>query len=101
MNKFTQIRRILLLILVLNWLVAFAKVIYGLMTRCASMTADGVHSFGDGASNIIGIVGIWAASKPEDEDHPYGHKKFETIATLGIAIILFLAAFNIEKEAAL
>lgn len=99
MDKFTKIRRILILVLVLNWLVAFSKLIYGLLTRCAAMTADGVHSFGDGASNIIGLVGIWAASKPKDETHPYGHKKFETIATFGIAVILFLAAFNILRDA--
>ncbi len=98
MDKFVKIRRILVLILVLNWLVAFSKIIYGLMTKCASMTADGVHSFGDGASNIIGLVGIWAASKPRDNGHPYGHKKFETFATLGIAIILFLAAIEILRE---
>lgn len=101
MNKFLQIRRILIVILVINWLVAFSKIIYGVITKCASMTADGIHSFGDGASNVIGLVGIWAASKPKDEAHPYGHKKFETIATLGIAIILFLAAFNILREAGL
>lgn len=101
MDKFKKIKRILILVLIFNWLVAFSKIIYGLITRCASMTADGVHSFGDGASNIIGLVGIWAASKPKDEDHPYGHKKFETIATLGIAVILFLAAFNIIREAVL
>jgi len=99
MDKFKEIKRILILILALNWLVAFSKIIYGIITRCASMTADGVHSFGDGASNIIGMVGIWAAAKPRDEHHPYGHKKFETIATLGIAVILFLAAFNILRDA--
>jgi len=99
MDKFKEIRRILILVLVFNWLVAFSKIIYGLITKCASMTADGVHSFGDGASNIIGLVGIWAASKPEDESHPYGHKKFETFATLGIAIILFLAAYDILRNA--
>lgn len=99
MNKFIKIRRILILILALNWFVAFSKIIYGLMTSCASMTADGFHSFGDGASNILGLVGIWAASRPKDETHPYGHKKFETIATLGIAVILFIASFNIIKEA--
>jgi len=98
-DKFSQIRRILILILVFNWLVAFTKIIYGLITRCASMTADGVHSFGDGASNVMGLLGIWMASKPKDEDHPYGHKKFETIATLGIAVILFLASFNILRDA--
>jgi len=95
MDKFSKIRRILIIILAFNWLVALSKIIYGLITKCASMTADGVHSFGDGASNIVGLAGIWAASKPKDEDHPYGHKKFETIATLGIAVILFIAAFNI------
>ena len=99
MDKFTQVRRILIVILVLNWLVAFSKIIYGIITKCASMTADGVHSFGDGASNIIGLVGIWVAVRPRDETHPYGHKKFETFATLGIAVILFIAAFNILKDA--
>lgn len=99
MEKFSQIRRILIVILVLNWLVAFSKIIYGLITKCASMTADGVHSFADGASNVIGLVGIWVASKPSDQSHPYGHKKFETIATLGIAVVLFIAAFDIFRDA--
>lgn len=99
MDNFKKIQRILITILIFNWLVALSKIIYGIFTKCASMTADGVHSFGDGASNIIGLLGVWAASKPRDEEHPYGHKKFETIATLGIAAILFLAALNIFKEA--
>ncbi len=98
MDKFKAIRRILIVILFFNWLVAFSKLIYGLITRSAAMTADGVHSFADGASNIIGLVGIWAASKPVDEDHPYGHKKYETIATLGISVMLFLASFDIIKD---
>lgn len=98
MDKFKEIRRILIIILFFNWLVAFSKLIYGLVTKSAAMTADGVHSFADGASNIIGLVGIWAASKPVDEDHPYGHKKYETIATLGISVMLFLASFDIIKD---
>lgn len=98
MDKFKEIRRILIVILFFNWLVAFSKLIYGLVTKSAAMTADGVHSFADGASNIVGLVGIWAASKPVDEDHPYGHKKYETIATLGIAAMLFLASFDIIKD---
>ncbi|MDO8602794.1 MAG: cation diffusion facilitator family transporter [Candidatus Omnitrophota bacterium] len=98
MDKFKEIRRILIVILFFNWLVAFSKLVYGLITKSAAMTADGVHSFADGASNIIGLVGIWAASKPVDEDHPYGHKKYETVATLGIAVMLFLASFDIIKD---
>ncbi|MBU1913147.1 MAG: cation diffusion facilitator family transporter [Candidatus Omnitrophica bacterium] len=98
MDKFKEIKRILIVILFFNWLVAFSKLIYGLITKSAAMTADGVHSFADGASNIIGLVGIWAASKPIDDDHPYGHKKYETVATLGISVMLFLASFDIIKD---
>src|SRR3989338_11651809 len=99
MDKFKEIRRILIVILFFNWLVAFSKLIYGLVTKSAAMTADGAHSFADGASNIIGLVGIWAAAKPVDEDHPYGHKKYETFATLVISVVLFLASFDIIKDA--
>lgn len=98
MDKFKKVKQILIVILLFNWLVAFSKLIYGLITKSASMTADGVHSFADGASNIIGLVGIYAAAKPIDEDHPYGHRKYETIATLGIAFMLFWASFDIIKD---
>ncbi|MBI4982763.1 MAG: cation transporter [Candidatus Omnitrophica bacterium] len=97
-EHYTKIRNILLLILVLNWLVAFAKIIYGFITRCTSMTADGFHSLSDGASNVIGIIGIHFACQPIDKDHPYGHKKYETFFSLGIAFMLFLLSFNLARE---
>ena len=62
------------------------------------MTADGFHSLSDGASNIIGVVGIHLASQPKDKDHPYGHKKYETFFSLGIAFLLFLVAIGIVHE---
>jgi cation diffusion facilitator family transporter len=62
------------------------------------MTADGFHSLADGASNIIGLVGIHFACQPKDSDHPYGHKKYETFFALGIAGMLFLVAFNQTKQ---
>ncbi len=97
-QHYRSVKRILILILMLNWAVAFAKVIYGILSRCASMTADGFHSLSDGASNIIGLAGITFACLPKDKDHPYGHKKYETFFSLGIAGLLFLLAFNIIKE---
>lgn len=99
LNRFTQIRKVLLYVLVLNWIVAFAKIIYGLITSCASMSADGMHSFSDGASNIIGLIGIWAASQPVDKGHPYGHKKYETFSAIGIAMLLILICVQILHEA--
>jgi len=95
---YKSIKRILIIILILNWVVAFAKILYGIFSRCESMTADGFHSLSDGASNIIGLIGIHFASKPEDSDHPYGHKKYETFFSLGIAILLFILSFNLLKE---
>ena len=97
-DRFQRIRRILVYILILNWGVSAAKLIYGWLTRSASMTADGFHSFADGSSNIIGLVGIWIASRPIDENHPYGHKKYETLTAVGISALLFLVCINVVRE---
>ncbi len=97
-ERYLKIRRVLIYVLFLNWGVAAAKLFYGWVTRSASMTADGFHSFSDGSSNIIGLIGIWIASRPIDETHPYGHKKFETLTSVGISILLFLVCFNVVRE---
>jgi cation diffusion facilitator family transporter len=94
-QHFTQIKRILIAILGLNWAVALAKIVYGLHTNCSSMTADGFHSLSDGTSNIIGLIGIHIAAKPKDINHPYGHKKYETFFTLGIAGLLLVISLNL------
>jgi cation diffusion facilitator family transporter len=90
-----QVRLVLWTILGLNIAVALAKIIYGQMTRSVSMTADGYHSLSDGSSNIIGLVGIWLASRPIDRDHPYGHQKFETFTTIGIAALLLFVVVEV------
>ena len=97
-KHYQKIRKILVVVLILNWAVALAKIIYGLSSRCFSMTADGFHSLSDGTSNIIGIVGIHLACQPVDKDHPYGHKKYETLFSLGIAAMLFIVSFNLLRQ---
>ena len=97
-KHYQKIRKILLIILALNWLTALAKIIYGLSSRCASMTADGFHSLSDGTSNLIGLLGIHFACQPVDKDHPYGHKKYETFFSLIISAMLFILAFNLVKQ---
>lgn len=96
--RYERIRRILLLILALNWGVAVAKILYGLVSHFNSMVADGFHSLSDGLSNVIGIIGITIASQPADKDHPYGHKKFETLFSFAITALLLLLCFNLLKE---
>ncbi|MFA5085555.1 MAG: cation diffusion facilitator family transporter [Candidatus Omnitrophota bacterium] len=97
-KRFRDIKRILLIILVLNWGVALAKIFYGYATNFMSMIADGFHSLADGASNIIGLIGITLACRPPDKDHPYGHKKYETFFALAIAGMLFFVCFNLFTE---
>jgi cation diffusion facilitator family transporter len=97
-EHYNKVRSILILVLILNWVVALAKIFYGLFTHFSSMTADGFHSLSDGTSNIIGLIGIQLACQPTDRDHPYGHKKYETLFSLVIAALLFIVAFNLTKE---
>jgi cation diffusion facilitator family transporter len=96
--KQKEAKKVLWVTLVLNWAVAAAKLGFGITIRSASMTADGFHSFSDGASNIIGLIGLSVSSKPVDESHPYGHQKFETIASLGIGVLLSLVALDIIRD---
>ncbi|MGB5217870.1 MAG: cation diffusion facilitator family transporter [Smithella sp.] len=96
-KHYRDIQKVLWLVLFLNWAVAAAKIIYGYMTGSTSMAADGFHSLADGTSNIIGLIGIHFCSQPTDEDHPYGHKKYETLFALGIAAMLLVVAFSLGK----
>ena len=93
-----EIKKVLWQILLLNLLVAAAKLAYGQWTGMLSMWADGLHSLFDGASNVVGLVGIWAAAHPPDQSHPYGHRKFETFAAFGISVFLFLACLKILES---
>jgi len=82
-----------------NIAVAVAKIIMGNLTKSSSMTADGFHSITDGSSNIIGLIGIGIAAKPIDDDHPYGHRKFETLTGLFIVGMLVFIGFKIITDA--
>ncbi len=100
MNEYYRtVRKILIYILILNFAVALAKVIYGYYSNTLSMLTDGFHSFFDGASNIVGIIGITLASRPADEKHQYGHWKIETFSSIIIAVLLFLVCLEIVQSA--
>ncbi|MEE9139007.1 MAG: cation diffusion facilitator family transporter [candidate division NC10 bacterium] len=90
-----KIRRVLALTLILNWSVAAVKLGYGAWSATLSMVADGFHSLLDGSANIIGLIAISFALLPADPSHPYGHRKFESFAALGISLLLLLAAYEI------
>jgi cation diffusion facilitator family transporter len=83
----------------LNWLVAAVKIAVGYAINSVSMIADGFHSLFDGASNIIGLVGLTIAAREQDETHPYGHKKYETFTAVGISLLLFVTCFEVIELA--
>jgi cation diffusion facilitator family transporter len=91
--------RVLARVLVLNIAVACAKLGFGYATGALSIISDGFHSLTDGASNVMGIVAIRAARKPPDEDHPYGHRKYETLAAAGIFVFLMLVVIEVVQTA--
>ena len=97
-QKAAQIRRILFGTLGANWAVAGAKLLVGVLSGTMSLMADGFHSFLDGSSNIIGLISLQAATKPADTRHPYGRRKYEAFAAVGISMLLVLACYEIVKE---
>jgi len=98
-DRYKRIRNVLLVVLVLNVAVALAKLVYGVLSNSAAMEADGFHSLFDGASNVIGLVGMWYAGRPADEEHPYGHDKFETFAAAVIGGLLVFAGYTVGRSA--
>lgn len=93
-----KIRFVLIITLGLNLIVSTTKLVLGSYTNSSSIVADGVHSLSDGFNNIVGIIAITLAYKPADENHPYGHKKIETMLSMFISIILFIMGFTILKD---
>ncbi|MFM8532766.1 MAG: cation diffusion facilitator family transporter, partial [Acidimicrobiia bacterium] len=78
---------------------AVAKIALGMATGAVSVLSDGYHSLTDTASNVVGIIGVRIAGAPPDEDHPYGHRKFETMASVGILIFLLLVLREVLSAA--
>jgi cation diffusion facilitator family transporter len=90
---------VLLRVLALNVGVALAKIGFGYATGAISILSDGFHSLTDAASNVVGLVGIRAAQEPPDEDHPYGHRKYETVAAAVVTVFLLLVVVEVLRNA--
>jgi cation diffusion facilitator family transporter len=93
------VKRVLWTTLGLNLLVSASKITVGKLSGSMSMVADGYHSLIDGTNNVVGLVVASFAYRPPDEGHPYGHRKFETAATLLIGLALLGVAYHVISEA--
>ena len=98
-TRHRAVTRVLLKVFATNVCMALAKLVLGYATGGVSIVSDGYHSLTDSASNLIALVGLRAARKPPDVDHPYGHQKYETLASAGIFVFLLLAVLEIARNA--
>lgn len=98
-ERANAVTRVLLRVLLLNLAVAGAKLVFGYATGAVSIVSDGFHSLTDAASNVMGFVGVRVSRKPPDEDHPYGHRKYETLAAAGIFVFLLMVVIEVVRTA--
>jgi len=98
-DRYADVSRVLVRVLFLNLAVAVAKIAFGYASGAVSILSDGFHSLTDAGSNVVGLVGVRAANRPPDEDHPYGHRKYETVAAAAVTVSLLLAVIEILRHA--
>ena len=80
---------------IVNFILLALKFIAGILGHSAALIADAVHSLSDFITDIIVIVFVKISGKPEDEDHKYGHGKYETLATALIGVALFAVGIGL------
>ena len=98
-DRTARIKRVLLGLLVANVAVLGAKVAIGVSTSSLSVLGDGVHSAVDAMNNVLALAVTHIAAKAPDEDHPYGHRKFETLGALAIVVFLSISGFELIRGA--
>lgn len=86
MNREQQIYRATWIGFFVNMVLSAGKLVAGIMGRSGAMIADGVHSASDFATDLVVLIFVKVSAMPKDEDHDYGHGKFETLATIIIGL---------------
>jgi cation diffusion facilitator family transporter len=94
-----QVRRVLYLEGASDLAVLLAKIVVGLSTSSLTILGDAVHSLTDLSNNVVALVIMRLACAPPDREHPYGHRKFETLAVFVLATLLTVFAFELALRA--
>jgi len=97
--RYRQVRRVTLVGSAVDLLLGVSKIAGGWLSHSNALTADGVHSLSDLATDVAVLYAAKHAHAEADEDHPYGHARIETAATVGLGVALMLIGFGIAYEA--
>ncbi len=98
-TRAASVRTVLICILVANVAVVLAKFVIGLRTGSLAVFGDAMHSSVDSINNVLALLVITVAARGPDEEHPYGHQKFETLGALAIVGFLSVTGFELVKGA--
>jgi cation diffusion facilitator family transporter len=94
----SSVRRVLIGVLLINASVTATKFVVGALSGSIAVLADAFNSLIDSVSNVIGLLAVRAAADPPDADHPYGHRRYETLATLSIGALLLLTGWEVLRN---
>jgi cation diffusion facilitator family transporter len=100
-SEYVLKRRVTLVGGAVNLVLAAGKVVLGFIGQSQALIADGIHSLSDLISDIFVLVATRFGSQGPDAEHPYGHGRFETVATVGIGLLLLVVAAGFVYDAAL
>lgn len=95
MNRVKEARKVTWVGFAVNMVLTILKIIAGFLGKSTAMVADGIHSLSDFITDLFVIIFIGISGKEKDEDHRYGHGKYETFATLLISLALILVGIGI------
>jgi len=87
-ERYKESKKVTIVGIIINTLLAILKVLFGIVGSSPALFADGIHSFSDLLSDIVVLIAAKYASKDEDESHPYGHERLETLATIILSAVL-------------
>ena len=100
-ERYSEARHVTLVGSVVDLLLGVAKIIVGFVGNSQALIADGVHSLSDLATDIIVLLAMKHGARDADEDHPYGHGRIETLATVILGVALVAVAVGIAYDAGL
>jgi cation diffusion facilitator family transporter len=98
-DRLRALNRVTLLAAVINSVLTLVKAAVGLLGGSSVLIADAVHSLSDLATDVVALLSLRVASKPPDEEHPYGHGRYETVGTAILGLVLLGVAAAIAWEA--
>ena len=93
------VRKVFWVTMVLNFLVAAAKGVYSVRSGSVTLSADAFHSVLDGSANVLALVGMHLSTKPASAAHPYGRRKIELLAAVGIGVLIAVSLLEVASAA--